>query len=290
MSDNTKSFTDQEALRFHTGQTGQARNKPDQAHGDPARFVAGLFAGRCRAGAGHCRQCGDVIRLHLARQYGRRHFQRNGHFGAGKSWSSCRQTCDGGKAVLFKRFADVDSIDLEVDTEDPTAFIDAVKHLGPSFGGINLEDIRAPDCFIIEQQLRELMDIPVFHDDQHGTAIICAAGLINALHLTGRDIKDIKVAVNGAGSAGIACLELIKAMGLPAENAILCDTKGVIYKGRKEASTSGNQPMRLTLTPAHCRCAEGRRCVFGSVGKRCHDRRDGARHGRQPDYFCHGKS
>jgi malate dehydrogenase (oxaloacetate-decarboxylating)(NADP+) len=139
-----------------------------------------------------------------------------------------------GKAVLFKRFADVDSIDLELDTEDPTAFVDAVKHLGPSFGGINLEDIKAPDCFIIEQQLRELMSIPVFHDDQHGTAIICAAGLINALHLTGRDIKDIKVCVNGAGSAGIACLELIKAMGLPHENAVLCDTKGVIYQGRKE--------------------------------------------------------
>ena len=139
-----------------------------------------------------------------------------------------------GKAVLFKRFADVDSIDLEVDTEDPDAFINAVRYLGPSFGGINLEDIKAPECFIIEQRLRELMDIPIFHDDQHGTAIICAAGLINALHLTGRELKDIRIVVNGAGSAGIACLELIKAMGLPPANAILCDTAGVIYQGRKK--------------------------------------------------------
>ena len=139
-----------------------------------------------------------------------------------------------GKAVLFKRFADVDSIDLEIDTKDVDAFINSVRYLGPSFGGINLEDISAPDCFVIESRLRELMDIPVFHDDQHGTAIITAAGLINALYLTKRDIKDIKVVVNGAGSAGIACLELIKAMGLPHDNAILCDTKGVIYKGRTE--------------------------------------------------------
>ncbi len=139
-----------------------------------------------------------------------------------------------GKAVLFKRFADIDSIDLELDTEDVDAFINAVRYMGPSFGGINLEDIRAPDCFIIEQQLREMMDIPVFHDDQHGTAIIAIAGLINALHLTGRDLKDTRLVCNGAGAAGIACLELVKAMGMPSENAILCDTRGVIYKGRKQ--------------------------------------------------------
>ena len=139
-----------------------------------------------------------------------------------------------GKAVLFKRFADVDSIDLEVDTTDVDAFVNCVRYLGPAFGGINLEDIKAPDCFIIEQRLRELMDIPVFHDDQHGTAIITVAGMINALHLTGRDIKTTKLVVNGAGAAGIACLELVKAMGLPNQNAILCDTKGVVYQGRKE--------------------------------------------------------
>jgi malate dehydrogenase (oxaloacetate-decarboxylating)(NADP+) len=139
-----------------------------------------------------------------------------------------------GKSALFKRFADVDAIDLEVDTSDVDAFVNCVRYLGPAFGGINLEDIKAPDCFVIEQRLRELMDIPVFHDDQHGTVIIAAAGLINALALTGRDLKDIKLVCNGAGAAGIACLELIKAMGMGPENAILCDSKGVIYKGRED--------------------------------------------------------
>ncbi|MFN3890801.1 MAG: NADP-dependent malic enzyme [Beijerinckiaceae bacterium] len=139
-----------------------------------------------------------------------------------------------GKAVLFKRFADIDSIDLEVDTEDPEAFINAVRYLGPSFGGINLEDIRAPECFIVEQRLRELMDIPVFHDDQHGTAIIAAAGILNALELTGRDIRKTRLVCNGAGAAGIACLDLIKGLGFAPENVILCDTKGVVYKGRTE--------------------------------------------------------
>jgi malate dehydrogenase (oxaloacetate-decarboxylating)(NADP+) len=139
-----------------------------------------------------------------------------------------------GKAVLFKRFADVDSIDLEVSTEDPDEFVNAVKFLGKSWGGINLEDIRAPECFVIEQRLRELLDIPVFHDDQHGTAIIAAAGLINALDLTGRDIKSTRLVCNGAGAAGIACLELLKSMGFTPENIILCDTKGVIYQGRTD--------------------------------------------------------
>ncbi|MBS8224910.1 NADP-dependent malic enzyme [Vannielia litorea] len=139
-----------------------------------------------------------------------------------------------GKAVLFKRFADVDSIDLELDTEDAQEFINAVKLMGPSFGGINLEDIKAPECFIIEQQLKELMDIPVFHDDQHGTAVICAAGLINALHISGKKIEDVRIVLNGAGAAGIACLELLKSMGARHENCIMCDTKGVIYQGRTE--------------------------------------------------------
>jgi len=139
-----------------------------------------------------------------------------------------------GKGALFKRFADIDAMDLLVDTQDVDAFINCVRYLGPTFGGINLEDIKAPDCFIIEQRLKELLDIPVFHDDQHGTAIISAAGLINALELTGRNIKDTKLVVNGAGAAGIACLELVVAMGMPKANAILCDTKGVIYQGRKE--------------------------------------------------------
>ena len=139
-----------------------------------------------------------------------------------------------GKAVLFKRFADVNSIDIELDTEDPDEFIKAVKLMGPTFGGINLEDIKAPECFIIEQALKEEMDIPVFHDDQHGTAVICAAGLINALHLSGKKIQDVKIVLNGAGAAGIACIELLKSMGVKHNNCVVCDTKGVIYQGRTE--------------------------------------------------------
>ena len=138
-----------------------------------------------------------------------------------------------GKAVLFKKFADIDGLDLEVDTKDTEKFVEAVAMLAPSFGGINLEDIKSPECFIIEQQLRERLEIPVFHDDQHGTAIIAAAGLINALHLTGRDISDIRVASNGAGAASIACVELFKSMGVPHENIILVDRSGVIYQGRE---------------------------------------------------------
>ncbi|WP_205763544.1 NADP-dependent malic enzyme [Pseudopontixanthobacter vadosimaris] len=139
-----------------------------------------------------------------------------------------------GKAVLFKRFADVDSIDIELDTEDPDKFIEAVALMEPTFGGINLEDIAAPECFIIEQALRERMNIPVMHDDQHGTAIIAAAGLINACHLTGRDLKDVKMVVNGAGASALACTALVKAMGVRHDNVIVCDRTGPIYPGRKD--------------------------------------------------------
>ena len=139
-----------------------------------------------------------------------------------------------GKAVLFKRFADVNSIDIELDTEDPDEFCRAVKLMSPTFGGINLEDIKAPECFIIEQRLKEECDIPVFHDDQHGTAVICAAGLINALHISGKKIEDCRIVLNGAGAAGIACIELLKTMGARHENCIVCDTKGVLYQGRTE--------------------------------------------------------
>ncbi len=173
-----------------------------------------------------------------------------------------------GKAVLFKRFADVDSIDLEVNTEDADEFINCVRYLGPSFGGINLEDIKAPECFIIESRLRELMDIPVFHDDQHGTAIIAAAGLINALHLTGRDMKTTKLVCNGAGAAGIACIELIKAMGFKAANVLLCDTKGVIYQGRTEGM---NQWKAAHAAPTDARsladAMNGADVVFGLSAK-----------------------
>jgi malate dehydrogenase (oxaloacetate-decarboxylating)(NADP+) len=139
-----------------------------------------------------------------------------------------------GKVALFKRFADVDGMDLCLDTEDADEFVNAVRFLGPSFGGINLEDIKAPECFVIEQRLREMMDIPVFHDDQHGTAIVAAAGLINAAHLTGRDLAQTRLVINGAGAASIACAELLRAMGMRPENIIMCDTKGVLYRGRTE--------------------------------------------------------
>lgn len=137
-----------------------------------------------------------------------------------------------GKAALFKRFADIDAIDIEVDTQDPETFIQVVKHIALTWGGINLEDIKAPECFIIEQKLKELVDVPVFHDDQHGTAIVTAAGLVNAAHVTGRNFQDMKIVVNGAGAAAIACIELLKTMGMQDDNVIMCDTQGVIYKGR----------------------------------------------------------
>jgi malate dehydrogenase (oxaloacetate-decarboxylating)(NADP+) len=139
-----------------------------------------------------------------------------------------------GKSVLFKRFADIDGFDIEVDSEDVDEIVATVRCIAPSFGGINLEDIKAPECFIIEQRLRELLDIPVFHDDQHGTAIIATAGLVNALHLTERTLADVRMVINGAGAAAIACVELLKTMGLPHEHAILCDTRGVIYQGRQD--------------------------------------------------------
>lgn len=139
-----------------------------------------------------------------------------------------------GKAVLFKNFADIDAIDIEIDTTNPQEFINAVKYLGYSFGGINLEDIKAPECFFIEEELQKHMQIPVFHDDQHGTAIITAAGLINAAHITNRTFDTMKIVVNGAGSAAIACITLLIALGAQKGNIILCDTRGVIYRGRKE--------------------------------------------------------
>ncbi len=173
-----------------------------------------------------------------------------------------------GKAVLFKRFADIDSIDLEIDINDTESFINLVRYLEPSFGGINLEDIKAPECFMIESRLREVMNIPVFHDDQHGTAIIVAAGVLNALTLTGRDMQNTRLVCNGAGSAGIACIELIKAMGFRSENIILCDTKGVVYEGRKEGmnqwkSAHAIQTDKRTLMEA----MEGADIFFGVSAK-----------------------
>src|SRR6201982_144867 len=228
-------FTDQEALQFHSqGRPGKLEviaTKPMATQRDLSLAYSPGVGAPVRA------ICGDEG---LAYDY-----PTKGNFvavitngtailGLGNRGALAAKPVMEGKAVLFKRFADVDSIALEVSTEDPDEFINCVRLLGKSWGGINLEDIKAPECFIIEQKLRELLDVPVFHDDQHGTAIIAAAGLINALELTGRKIPTTKLVCNGAGAAGIACLELLRAIGFRPENLVLCDTKGVIYEGRQQ--------------------------------------------------------
>ncbi len=158
-----------------------------------------------------------------------------------------------GKGVLFKSFADVDVFDIELNTKDSDELIRTVKLLEPTFGGINLEDIKGPECFYIEEKLQELCDIPVFHDDQHGTAIISAAGMVNALELIGKKVEDAKIVVNGAGAAGIACANLAITMGIDKDNVILCDTKGVIYKGR----TAGmNEYKERLAADTHARTLE----------------------------------
>jgi malate dehydrogenase (oxaloacetate-decarboxylating)(NADP+) len=195
-----------------------------------------------------------------------------------------------GKAVLFKRFADVNSIDIELDTEDVDEFVNAVRLMGPSFGGINLEDIKAPECFMIEQRLKEIMDIPVFHDDQHGTAVICAAGLINALHLSGKKIEDCRIVLNGAGAAGIACIELLKAMGARHENCIVCDTKGVIWQGRTEGM---NQWKSAHAVKTELRTLEEAMVGRGRLPRRQRQGRGDPGHGeidgRQPGDLRHGE-
>jgi malate dehydrogenase (oxaloacetate-decarboxylating)(NADP+) len=228
-------FTDQEALDFHSkGKPGKLEinaTKPMATQRDlslaysPGVAVPVLAIARDEALAYDYTNKGNFVAVIT-----------NGTaiLGLGNLGALAAKPVMEGKAVLFKRFADIDSIDIEVSTEDPDEFINCVKFLGKGWGGINLEDIKAPECFVIEQRLRELLDIPVFHDDQHGTAIIAAAGLINALNLTGRDIKKTRLVCNGAGAAAIACLDLLKAIGFPHDNLILCDTKGVVYQGRTE--------------------------------------------------------
>ena len=253
-------FTDDEALAFHTG------SKPGKLEINPTKPMATQRDLSLAYSPGVAVQ---VLRIaenpELAWEYTTRGnlvaVISNGTaiLGLGDLGALASKPVMEGKSVLFKRFADVNSIDLEVDTKDVEQFINAVRYLGPSFGGINLEDIKAPDCFIIEERLRELMDIPVFHDDQHGTAIISAAGVINAAHLTGRKLADIKVVVNGAGAAGIACLELLKSMGVKGDNIILCDTKGVVYRGRTEGmnqwkSAHAVDTKARTLTDAMVGC------------------------------------
>ncbi|TDI62764.1 MAG: NADP-dependent malic enzyme [Alphaproteobacteria bacterium] len=235
MSDHNKKFSDQEALRFHSqGRPGKIEiisSKPMATQRDLSLAYSPGVAAPVRA----ISENPDCVYDYTAKG-NLVAVITNGSaiLGLGNLGALASKPVMEGKAVLFKRFADVDAIDLEIDSEDVEEFVNCVKLLGPSFGGINLEDIKAPECFIIEQALREVMDIPVFHDDQHGTAIITAAGIINALDLTGRTFKKTRIVVNGAGAAAIACSELIKAMGLPHDNLMMCDSKGVIYQGREE--------------------------------------------------------
>ena len=232
---NRPTFTDQEALQFHhEGRPGKLEvvaTKPMATQRDlslaysPGVAVPVLAIAKDPDLAFEYTTRGNIVAV-----------VTNGTaiLGLGNLGALAAKPVMEGKAVLFKRFADINSFDLEVNSEDPEEIINCVKLLGTTFGGINLEDIKAPECFIIEQRLREMLDIPVFHDDQHGTAIIAAAGLINALDLTGRDIAETKLVINGAGAAGIACAELLKALGFKHDNVILCDTKGVIHEGRND--------------------------------------------------------
>ncbi len=235
MDDNTVKFTDEEALEFHqSGKPGKLEITPTK----PMATQRHLSLAYSPGVAVPVKAIAD--NPDLAYDYTSKGNMvaviSNGTaiLGLGDLGALAAKPVMEGKSVLFKRFADIDSIDIEVDTKDPDEFINAVKHLGPAFGGINLEDIAAPDSFAIEQRLKELMDIPVFHDDQHGTAIIAAAGLLNALDITGKSIKEIKVAVSGAGSSALSVIGLIKAMGLPHDHAIVCDSRGVVYQGRTE--------------------------------------------------------
>src|ERR1700704_5350771 len=234
-SSNRPTFTDQEALDFHSrGRPGKLEvvaTKPMETQRDlslaysPGVAVPVLAIAEDPSKAYDYTVKGNFVAVIT-----------NGTaiLGLGNRGALAAKPVMEGKAVLFKRFADIDSIDLEVSSEDPDEIINCIKLLGKGWGGINIEDKQAPGCFFIEQRLRELLDIPVFHDDQHGTAIISSAGLLNALFLTGRDIAHTKLVCNGAGAAGIACLELLRAIGFKPENLVLCDTKGVIYEGRRE--------------------------------------------------------
>lgn len=235
MSDNDSKFSDREALRFHSlpkpGKIEIAATKPMATQRDLSLAYSPGVAVPVKAIA----ENPDCIFDYTARG-NLVAVISNGTaiLGLGNLGAAASKPVMEGKAVLFKRFADIDAIDIELNSEDVDAIVNAVSLMEPSFGGINLEDIGAPACFIIEQRLRELMDIPVFHDDQHGTAIITAAGFLNAIYLTGRDIKKVRVVMNGAGAAAIACAELLKALGVLHENLIMCDSKGVIHTARED--------------------------------------------------------
>ncbi|MBY0562663.1 MAG: NADP-dependent malic enzyme [Hyphomonadaceae bacterium] len=236
MSDSKKTFTDAEALDFHRfptpGKISITPTKPMATQRDLSLAYSPGVAVPVKAIAEDPDRAYDYTsKGNLVAVIS------NGTaiLGLGNLGAIASKPVMEGKSVLFKRFADVDSIDIEVTTQDVEEFITTVRNIGPTFGGINLEDIKSPECFVIESRLRDELDIPVFHDDQHGTAIIAAAGLLNACELTGRSLKDIKVVVNGAGAAGLSCIGLIKHLGVPHDNVIVCDSKGVVYYGRTES-------------------------------------------------------
>jgi malate dehydrogenase (oxaloacetate-decarboxylating)(NADP+) len=235
MPDQKRSFTDAEALDFHSvapaGKISITPTKPMATQRDLSLAYSPGVAAPVKAIAEDADKAYDyTAKGNLVAVIS------NGTaiLGLGNLGAMASKPVMEGKSVLFKRFADVDSIDIEVTTQDVEEFILTVRNIGPTFGGINLEDIKSPECFVIESRLRDELDIPVFHDDQHGTAIIAAAGLLNACELTGRELSDIKVVVNGAGAAGLSCIGLIKQLGVPHDNVIAVDREGVIYRGREK--------------------------------------------------------
>lgn len=269
MDKNRKSFTDQEALDFHKfptpGKISITPSKPMATQRDlslaysPGVAVPVLAIAKDENLAYDYTSKGNLVAV-----------ISNGTaiLGLGNLGALASKPVMEGKSVLFKRFADLDSIDIEISTEDPDEIISTVKNIACTFGGINLEDIKSPECFVIESRLKELCDIPVFHDDQHGTAIIAAAGLINACEITGRKLEDIKVAVSGAGAAGLSCISLIKSLGVRHENVIVCDRDGVVYQGR---ATGMDQFKSAHAIPTDKRtlaeAMEGADCFLGLSAK-----------------------
>ena len=195
-----------------------------------------------------------------------------------------------GKAVLFKKFADIDAFDIEVDSHDPEVVITVTAAIAPTFGGINLEDIKSPECFYIERKLQSMLDIPVFHDDQHGTAIILGAGLLNALEVTGKKIDQIKVVFSGAGAAGVACANQLVKIGVPRQNIWMCDIKGLVYKGRKEEMFPEKEIYAQGEKTRHAGRSAGRRgCVYRPFGGQHRLSRNGQTDGSQPGDFRDGQ-
>ncbi len=195
-----------------------------------------------------------------------------------------------GKAVLFKRFADIDSIDIEIDSSNSDEIIKSIKSISNSFGGINLEDIAAPDCFVIEEKLKEILDIPVFHDDQHGTAIITSAALINALDISKKSLKKIKIVVNGAGASAIACTNLLKKIGVPQKNITMLDSKGVLYRGRDNLNQWKSAHAIETKSRTLEEAIKNADVFFGFIFKEYFVKKNGKKNGKKSDYFCLCKS